>query len=136
MVDATKVYTEADLENAYSNGYLAGHHDGQKTGVGRYTSAELIEELVLRGVLRMYGGDNYVPGQVRKHSPLNDADFDRWAFADNLRRLTASAQQEGIIAHEKRPASERDPAAPPGDMIYSSRIMTLDPKADLSGART
>lgn len=96
------------------------------------SSSALLNELVTRGVIQLYGVEVYVPGVVFARQPLGDGGYAAYMRARLLQELTRGLAGHGVVAFEETPATDKDKNAPPNDRIHRASIMILDPKADLS----
>lgn len=98
--------------------------------IANATSEALVDELVERGVLRIFGVQEYVPGIVMARSGRAPEDMDRYMSARLVASLSRVMAQYNLIAFSKE--APDDPAAPPNDRVWVASILTVDPEADLS----
>jgi hypothetical protein len=89
--------------------------------LGMFTNKDLIEELMLRGVLRQYQTNTIVPGPVIRHSQQSAEQVQRAAMGKLVGDLIRSAMMNGIIALGSQHEEEDD------TYTFSAAIMTLDP---------
>jgi hypothetical protein len=97
------------------------------------SGARLVEELIARGALRLYGIDQYIPGIVASRYEGGTEQLEKIAKAQAVQDTAKMLVSEGILSFSTAPATERNPSAPPNDVIVGAQFLTLDPKYDLEG---
>lgn len=106
-------------------------HDIMKDrSLRRFSSADMVNELAERGVLRTYGVSQYLPGIVRARSGMKTTDLDTMTRGKLLHELVQYMAAHNLVVFET--GSPDDPTAPPTDTTMSAHVLTLDPDADLS----
>lgn len=100
-----------------------------ETRLTEYTAGQLVQELIERGALRIYGNTQYVPSIVRRKYEGEPGAFEKIAHAQNVQAMTEFAVANKLFA--MRTEKPHDPDAPPGDELYIIEMVTLDPNYDM-----
>lgn len=102
----------------------------EDTHITSATSQKLVDELMQRGVLRLFGTQEYVPGVVMNRSGHDEEEMNKYMQARLTSAMSRAMAQYNLLGFSK--SAPTDPAAPPNDRVWEATVLTIDPGADLT----